>query len=121
MTSRRPLSAEATHANGSSGRPLMLNNGHVLQIQLADMRPGPWQPRRVFEEDGLWDLAKSMKSLGVLTPLKVTRGPNGDGFLIIAGERRWRAAKRAGIAALPCFLVDGHNDEGEFRELAIVD
>jgi len=62
----------------------------------------PNQPRTHFDDDTLEELAASMREVGVLQPIVVTE--TGDGFILIAGERRWRAAKRAGMTAIPAVV-----------------
>lgn len=96
-------------------------NGHIRQIPLADLQPGPWQPRRVLDEESLVELALSIKTQGVLTPLRVVRASTGIGYLIVAGERRWRAAGLAGIPEVPCLVMDGAAEESQLRELAVLD
>ena len=84
---------------------------------LGDIEPNPYQPRHHMDEDGIEDLAKSIERHGVVQPILVRRA--GDGYQIIAGERRWRAAKRAGLGTIPC-IVDDVNDEGAL-ELALIE
>ena len=72
----------------------------VLQLPVGAIRPNPMQPRRVFEEEGLRELADSVKQHGILQPLTVRR--TGQGWELVAGERRLRAAKLAGLATVPC-------------------
>ncbi|HSM69508.1 MAG TPA: ParB/RepB/Spo0J family partition protein, partial [Xanthomonadales bacterium] len=67
-------------------------NGRLRQVPLDRIRPGPFQPRSVFEPESLSELADSIREQGVIQPLMVR--PVGDGFEIIAGERRWRAAQQ---------------------------
>ena len=75
---------------------------------IEDIYPSPEQPRRRFEEAKLVELADSIKVHGVITPL-VVRAREGGGYYLIAGERRWRAAQKAGLHELPVVLqeVDG--------------
>jgi ParB family transcriptional regulator, chromosome partitioning protein len=72
------------------------------QIAVEQIKANPDQPRGRFDDDALEELAESMKEVGVLQPIVVTEGP--DGFVLIAGERRWRAAKRAGITQIPAVI-----------------
>ena len=65
----------------------------------------PDQPRTHFDDDTLEELAASMREVGVLQPIVVTE--TGDGFVLIAGERRWRAAKRAGMTSIPAVVREG--------------
>lgn len=74
--------------------------GQVWMIPTADIRPNPSQPRRDFPLDGLVELAQSISENGVLQPLTVTMEPEGP--VLIAGERRLRAARIAGLAEVPC-------------------
>ncbi|OZB29204.1 ParB/RepB/Spo0J family partition protein [Acidiphilium sp. 34-64-41] len=70
-------------------------------LAIASLHPGPFQPRRAMDEDALEELAASLKSRGVLQPLLVRSFPGQAGqYQIIAGERRWRAAQRAGLHEL---------------------
>jgi len=85
------------------------------------LRPGPWQPRRQFDPAALADLAESLKIQGVLTPLRVVPSDEENAYLIIAGERRWRASELAGISELPCLILDGETTEEALRGLAILD
>lgn len=74
----------------------------VVEIPIASIRPNPHQPRRDFNETSLSELAASLKSTGLVQPIIVRQG--GDGYELIAGERRLRAAKLAGLTALPAFV-----------------
>ncbi len=82
----------------------------VLEIALDHLEPDPDQPRRTFEHLG--DLAASLQALGVQQPLLVRRHPDGgDRYLVVAGERRLRAAKTVGLERVPC-LVQEPTDPG---------
>jgi ParB family chromosome partitioning protein len=77
--------------------------GAVLQdIPVADITPNPSQPRVHFDEESLAELTASIQQIGVLQPILVR--PVGSGFELIAGERRWRAAGRAGLATIPAVV-----------------
>lgn len=78
--------------------------GKILELPAEDIRPNPNQPRRQFDPEELADLARSIKALGVLQPLSVRRCA--EGWELIAGERRLRAAKLAGLTTVPCLRVD---------------
>ena len=71
------------------------SNDGVVEIELEKIFPNPDQPRKTFDEDKLIDLAESIREHGVLQPILVA--PRDDKFMIIAGERRYRASKRAGF------------------------
>jgi ParB family chromosome partitioning protein len=78
--------------------------GAVLrELPLASIVPNPHQPRRFFDEESLQELAASIREVGVLQPILV-RPTAGDQFELVAGERRWRAAKRAGLAMVPAII-----------------
>lgn len=84
----------------------------LRQIALGEIRPNANQPRKTFDEDGLSSLAKSIEIHGVLQPIVVA--PVSSGYEIVAGERRWRAAKIAGLAKIPALvrtLSDQHKLE----------
>src|SRR5690606_30437531 len=77
--------------------------GAVLQdIPVADITPNPNQPRVHFDEESLAELTASVQQIGVLQPVLVR--PVEGGFELIAGERRWRAASRAGLATIPAVV-----------------
>lgn len=80
-------------------------DGEVLQLPLDQISPNPHQPRRTWSDETLSELAASMKTNGVLQPVLVRRMPGG-GYQLIAGERRLRAARLAGLATLPALLRD---------------
>ncbi len=100
---------------------MMLKNPQIVLISRAKLRPGPWQPRQIFDKEKLAELAESLRTEGVLTPLRVLPAPGGAEYLVVAGERRWRAAGLAGIGELPCIVIQEHVGEERLRELAILD
>jgi ParB family chromosome partitioning protein len=79
----------------------------------------PDQPRRAFSEDALDELAASIREKGVIQPLIVRPAPNGTGYQIVAGERRWRAAQRAQVHDVPVIVRDF--DDTEVLEVAIIE
>jgi ParB family chromosome partitioning protein len=84
------------------------------------LRPNPDQPRRTFEPGALEELAASLKSKGVIQPLIVRPDPSAPGaWQIVAGERRWRAAQKAGLAEVPVIVRD--YDDAELLEIAIIE
>jgi ParB family chromosome partitioning protein len=76
-----------------------------LRLEVSKIRPNPRQPRRTFDEAALDELANSMKTQGLLQPVVVRPLPNGQ-FELIAGERRWRAAREAGVPTIPAVVRD---------------
>ena len=88
------------------------------EIMLADIYPNPDQPRKNFDKDALSAHTESIKKHGVITPLVVT--PDSDGrYMIIAGERRYRAAKEAGLISVPVFVREC--SEIEVDELSLIE
>jgi len=74
-------------------------------VELGKLRPDPNQPRKHFDEEAIAGLAENMKGQGVLEPLLIRPGEEGT-FWVIAGERRFRAAEKAGLLSIPCLEVD---------------
>lgn len=93
------------------------NDKRVKMISLSLIDPNKDQPRKKFDEEALKELADSIKIHGVLQPILVV---NRDGrYLIVAGERRWRASKLAGIKEIPCIVEDFTN--AEIKEISIIE
>jgi ParB family chromosome partitioning protein len=90
----------------------------LLQLELGRIRPNPFQPRKTMDPAGLEELRDSIASHGILQPV-VVRAAQG-GFELIAGERRWRAARLAGLAAIPALLRADVSD-ADMLELALVE
>lgn len=85
---------------------------HVDKVPIERIVPGPFQPRRRFNQERLEELAASIKSVGVLQPIVVRKSPpSSDHYEIIAGERRWRAAGLAGLAEIPCIVLSGVSEK----------
>lgn len=80
-----------------------------IKIKITEIEPNREQPRKKFDEDALLELAESIKQFGVIQPLIVQK--RGDYYEIIAGERRWRAAKMAGLKEIPVIIKDYTNQE----------
>jgi len=74
----------------------------LQELPIAAIRPNPYQPRDRFDEEGLGALADSIREVGLLQPVLVR--PAGDGYELVAGERRWRAAHRAGLQSIPAIV-----------------
>jgi ParB family chromosome partitioning protein len=89
----------------------------VREIDVARITPNPNQPRMRFSEDSIEELAQSIAERGVLQPILLR--PVDDGFQIIAGERRWRAAQRARLHTIPAIVRD--IDESATAELALIE
>jgi ParB family transcriptional regulator, chromosome partitioning protein len=74
----------------------------LIELEITQVRPNPRQPRTHFDDDAIGALAESIKSEGVVQPIIVR--DTGDGYQIVAGERRWRAAQRAGLTTIPAIV-----------------
>ena len=95
--------------------------GHerVLEIPLGQIAPNPHQPRRDFDEEALESLAQSIRTHGVMQPIVVRVSGSGGGYELIAGERRLRAAKLAGLSKIRCVLDEA--DDARSAELALIE
>ncbi len=90
--------------------------GYIL-ADIDRIKPNSYQPRKEFDEDGIDELASSIKEKGIIQPLVGRK--IGDSYEIIAGERRWRAAQKAGLKRIPIILKDA--SESEVLELALIE
>lgn len=93
------------------------NNGDIVEIELSKIRSNPYQPRKVFDEEALEELASSIKEYGVVQPIIVKKSP--AGYELVAGERRTKAAKLAGLKMIPAIIKD-YNDQ-EMMEIALIE
>ena len=106
---------------------LLLNNsieeekvqeGEVIQnLKVIDVEPNREQPRRIFDEESIEELANSIKEYGVIQPIIVRKQDNY--YQIVAGERRWRASKKAGLSEIPAIVRD--YDEQKNSEIALIE
>lgn len=94
------------------------NDERVQEIQLGEIRPNPYQPRRTFDEEALNELAASIKQSGVFQPI-ILRESSAKGFEIIAGERRFRASKLAGKETIPAIVREF--DEETMMQVAVLE
>lgn len=106
--SEKPLNNETGQADDKDG---------VLMVKLSKVEPNREQPRKQFDEDSLLELAESIKQFGVLQPLLVL--DKKEYYEIIAGERRWRAAKMAGIKEIPVIVKE--YSEQEIVEISLIE
>ena len=94
--------------------------GPAAMLRIIDLSPNPSQPRREFEEDRLEELTESIRRNGVLQPILVRRAERDPSqYVIIAGERRWRAARAAGLELIPAVISEA--DDAKAAELALVE
>ena len=90
----------------------------INEISLDQIQPNPDQPRITFDEDSLQELAASIRELGIIQPLSLRKtGP--DSYQIIAGERRYRAARMAGLDSVPAYIRTAN--ESELTEMALIE
>ena len=92
--------------------------GAVSTLPLQKIEPNPLQPRKTFAEEELDALAESIRIHGIIQPLTVRLLPNGY-YQIIAGERRWRAARLAGLSQVPVVVIEA--DDRKAMELALIE
>ena len=90
----------------------------ISDIEISRISPNPDQPRRTFDEESLEELAASIRELGVVQPLTLRLSDDGD-YQIIAGERRWRAARIAGLESVPAYVRTV--SDSEMTEMALIE
>lgn len=90
----------------------------ISEVKIEHIHPNPNQPRREFDDDALQELANSIRQIGIIQPITL-RDMGDDTYIIIAGERRWRASQRAGLTHIPAYIrtVDDEN----MMEMALVE
>lgn len=103
------ISMDDTPARGSSA---------INEIDIESISPNPDQPRTTFDEEALAELASSIRELGIIQPLSL-RKTGVDSYQIIAGERRYRAAKMAGLTSVPAYIRTAN--ESELTEMALIE
>ena len=96
----------------------MMTSGGGQEIAIGDIDPNPDQPRRAFSEESIAQLAQSIREQGLLQPILVVP-MNGGRYRIVAGERRWRAARMAGLDRVPCIIRE--MDVPTQMEIALVE
>jgi ParB family chromosome partitioning protein len=101
-----------------SGRPQLPPEGEQRMVSTADVRPSKLNPRKEFRDEDLSELTESIRSKGLVQPI-IVRPADGGGYEIVAGERRWRAAQKAGLHVVPVIARD--LDDREVLELAIIE
>ena len=89
----------------------------ISEIAISDIIPNPTQPRTEFDEEALSELADSIRELGLIQPITVKR--DGEKYIIISGERRWRASERAGLESIPAYIREV--DDTALHAMALVE
>ena len=92
-------------------------NEIVQNLKIREIKPNRDQPRRIFDEESLDELASSIERYGVIQPIIVAKKE--DYYQIVAGERRWRASKKAGLTEIPAIIRE--NDERKNKEIALIE
>lgn len=90
----------------------------LAEIPISQIQPNPYQPRKTFNEASIEELARSVRQHGIVQPLVVTRA--GDKYKLIAGERRFRAAQKAGLTTVPA-LIKEMMQEGDALQIALIE
>jgi ParB family transcriptional regulator, chromosome partitioning protein len=103
-----------TGGNDSAMSP---QHGHLVELPLSSIIPNRFQTRETFDEASLDTLASSIKELGVLQPILVRESPDGS-YELIAGERRWRASRRAGLSRIPA-IIRSETDERSILQVLV--
>lgn len=93
------------------------NSEKIHKIKITEIEPNKDQPRRIFNSESIDELAESIKKYGVIQPIIVSKKENY--YEIIAGERRWRASKKAGLEEIPCIIRE--SEEKEKKEIALIE
>ena len=111
------MESEVKHATVSTASSAEEEKDGTLMVKLSKVEPNREQPRKNFDEDSLQELAESLKQFGMLQPILVQN--RGDYYEIIAGERRWRAAKIAGLKEVPVIVRE--LTEQEIMEISLIE
>lgn len=99
---------------GEDAKPVLL----MEEVDVTLVSPNPRQPRSIFDEDALEELADSIKTLGLIQPITVKKDRGGR-YIIISGERRWRASQLAGLPTIPAYIREA--DDQALHEMALVE
>ena len=104
---------------GGAAKVAPVSGDAVQHIAVGSIRPLPGQPRRHFDEAAIIELADSIGLRGLLQPIIVRAAPDGQGYQLVAGERRWRAAQRAGLHHIPALVRE--LDDAATAEVALIE
>jgi ParB family chromosome partitioning protein len=111
MTKKRAT----TSLSGKLGRNIFFATSEdlpqIMEIDLAKIAPNPDQPRKTFKQDSLRELAATIEKHGLIQPVTVQKAASGDGFVLVAGERRLRAFELLGRTSIPAILTTGNSEE----------
>ena len=104
--------------SNASNNPNKTKSPGISYINIKDIKPNPNQPRHDFNDKSLDELSNSIKEKGVITPITVRELDKG--YVIIAGERRWRASKKARLKSIPAYVLN-IDSEAEMMEVALIE
>ena len=90
----------------------------INKVKIINIKPNPDQPRRDFDKKSLEELSLSIKNKGIITPITLRK--SGKDYEIVAGERRWRAAKKANLKSIPAYIIDIKNNS-EMMQVALIE
>ena len=99
-------------------KPKKTNHPGVNNINLSEIKPNPNQPRHIFNKESLDELSNSINEKGVITPITIRE--KNKGYEIVAGERRWRAAKKVGLKTIPAYVLN-IDSNAEMMEVALIE
>ncbi|MCZ2459211.1 MAG: ParB/RepB/Spo0J family partition protein [Chitinophagales bacterium] len=112
------IDADLKTSSGALKSAVVENATNINRIPVADIETNPHQPRHDFDEHSLQELASSIKTHDVIQPVTVSKLPSGK-YRLISGERRWRAAKIAGLKDIPAYIRQANDDQ--LLELALLE
>lgn len=118
MTTKRNALGRGLDSLISLGEVRTDGSSAISEIEVSRIEPNPDQPRRTFSEESLEELASSIRELGIVQPLTLRLTGSGK-YQIIAGERRWRAANRAGLTTVPAYVRTA--SDSEVTEMALIE
>lgn len=118
MTPKRNALGRGLDSLISIGEVRTDGSSAISEIEISRIVPNPDQPRRTFSEESLEELAASIRELGIVQPLTLRLTDSGN-YQIIAGERRWRAAGRAGLSSVPAYVRTA--SDSEVTEMALIE
>ena len=118
MSSKRLGKGINAIINPDSKQNANSSNTCVNKVKINNIKPNPDQPRRDFDKKSLEELSLSIKNKGVITPITLRK--SGKDYEIVAGERRWRAAKKAKLKSIPAYIIDIKNNS-EMMQVALIE
>lgn len=117
---RSPLEAASVPIGGARYKDLAKARG-AFEVPVDKIVPDPNQPRKIFTPEDLQDLADSIRDRGLLQPVRVRWDETREKYIVIAGERRWRATRMAGLDKILCIVADGEMTEAEILHDQLVE